>query len=63
MHMYLRGRAKIGYLSGDTKAPNLKDTTYATWDAENSMVMVWFVNSMDEDIVSNYKCYPTAKEL
>ena len=52
--MYLRGRAKIGYLTGDTKAPNLKDTTYATWDAENSM---------DADIVSNYKCYPTAKEL
>ena len=34
-----------------------------TWDAENSMVMMWLVNSMDEEINSNYMCYPTAKEF
>ena len=27
------------------------------------MVMTWLVNSMEEDISSNYMCYPTAKEL
>ena len=61
--MYIRGRGKIGYLTGHTKAPDLKDATYTTWDAENSMVMAWLVNAMDEDIASNYMCYPTAKEL
>ena len=30
---------------------------------ENSMVMTWLVNSMEEDISSNYMCYHTAKEL
>lgn len=40
-----------------------KNPTFATWDAENSMVMAWLVNFMEEDISANYMCYPTAKEL
>lgn len=63
VRMYIRGRGKIGYLTGDKKTPTPQDPTYATWDAENSMVMTWLVNSMDEDISSNYMCYPTSKEL
>lgn len=47
----------MGYLTGDKKAPAKKDDpAYTTWDAENSMVMTWLVNS-------NYMCYATAKEL
>ena len=37
--------------------------SYATWDAENSMIMAWLVNSIEEEISSNYICYPTAKAL
>ena len=44
-------------------APALEDPLYTTWDAENSMVMTWFMNSMNEKIDSNYMCYFTAKEL
>ena len=39
------------------------DPNYAIWDAENSMAMTWLVNSMEEDIGSNYMCYPTTQEL
>ena len=46
--MYVRGRGKIGYITGETEEPDLDDPTYATWDAENSMVMTWLVNSMTE---------------
>ncbi|XP_071924652.1 uncharacterized protein [Coffea arabica] len=53
----------MGYLTGETKAPISTDPAYATWDAENSMVMTWLVNSMEEDISSNYMCYSTAQEL
>lgn len=62
IRMYIWGQGKIGYLTGDKQAP-AKDATCATWDAENSLVMTWLVNSMDKDISSNYMCYPTAKEL
>lgn len=61
--MYIRGQGKIGYITGDKKVPANDDPLYATWDAENSMVMTWLVNSMEEDISSNYMCYPTIKEL
>ena len=63
VRMYMRGRGKMGYLTGEKKTPKEDDPTYAAWDAENSMVMTWLVNSMEEDISSNYMCYPIAKEL
>lgn len=50
-------------MTGIKKEPAKDDSIYATWDAESSMVMTWLVNSMDEDISSNYMCYSTAKEL
>ena len=53
----------MGHLIGETRAPKSTDPTYATWDAENSMVMTWLVNSMEEDISSNYMCYSMAQEL
>lgn len=36
---------------------------YATWDAENSMIMTWLMNAMDKGISSNYMCCSTAKKL
>ncbi|GMP84964.1 hypothetical protein CsSME_00038293 [Camellia sinensis var. sinensis] len=60
---FLRWSQSIRYLAGEKKAPAKEDLAYATWDAENSMVMTWLVNSMEEDISSNYMCYPTTKEL
>ncbi|KAL5813385.1 hypothetical protein ACOSQ3_024146 [Xanthoceras sorbifolium] len=63
VRMYIRGRGKIGYLTGEKKEPKSEDSAYSTWDAENSMVMTWLVNSMTEDISCNYMCYSTAKEL
>ena len=59
--MYVRG--KIRYLTSETKAPASVDLAYPLWDAENSMVMTWLMNSMEEDIGSNYMCYSTAHKL
>ena len=61
--MYIRGWGKIGYLTGATPAPNSKDPMYEIWNAENSIVMTWLVNSMEEEISPNYMCFSTAKEL
>ena len=52
--MYIRGHGKIGYLTEDKKALALEESTYATWDPKNSMIMTWLINSIDEDISSNY---------
>ncbi|RVW87753.1 Cyclin-dependent kinase D-2 [Vitis vinifera] len=60
---FLQRTWKDGLLTGEKKAPAVDDPNYAIWDAENSMVMTWLVNSMEEDISSNYMCYPIAQEL
>ncbi|RVW65751.1 hypothetical protein CK203_057721 [Vitis vinifera] len=63
VRIYIRGRGKMGYLTGEKKASIVDDLNYAIWDVENSMVMTWLVNSMEEDISCNYMCYPTTQEL
>ncbi|KAG6537056.1 hypothetical protein ZIOFF_002134 [Zingiber officinale] len=61
--MYIRGQGKIDYITGNKKAHALNDLLHAIWDGENSMVMAWLANSMEEDISTNYMCYSTVKEL
>ncbi|KAI6678582.1 hypothetical protein NL676_039378 [Syzygium grande] len=56
-------RGKMGYLTGDTAVPAINDPTWAVRDAENSMIMTWLTNSMEEDIGVNYPGYHNAKEL
>ena len=63
VQMYICGKGKMGYLTGDHKEPDDSNPQHDVWDAENSMVMTWLVNSMEEEISSNYICYSTTKEL
>ena len=61
--MYIYGQGNIGYITVEESTRSLIDPSFAEWDAENSMVMTWLVNSMVEDIRCNYRCYSTTKEL
>lgn len=61
--MYIHVRGKIGYLTGEAKEPAHNNRMYAAWDTENSVVMTWLVNSMEEEINSNYMCNDMDKEL
>ena len=54
VRMYIRGRGKISYLTGDKKELAKTDAAYATWDVENSMIIAWLINAMEEDISANY---------
>ncbi|RVW16064.1 hypothetical protein CK203_022478 [Vitis vinifera] len=38
VRMYIRGHGKMGYLTGEKKAPVVDDPNYAIWDVENSMI-------------------------
>lgn len=61
--MVIRGRGCLGYVTGTTIKPAEDDQSYATWDAQNAMVMSWIINSMEEDIKEPYLYHSTAKEL
>ena len=39
VRLYLRGRGKIGYITGDKKQPDREGANYDTRDGENSMIM------------------------
>lgn len=61
--MYLRGRGCLEYLNGDVAAPTSGDPSYAKWEAENSLIMAWLINSMEVDIGKTYLFFSTAQEI
>lgn len=63
VQMVIRGRGKLGYLLGQKQRPDENDPAFQIWDAENSIVMAWLVNSMEPNIGQTYLFYQTAAEL
>ncbi|KAJ9550707.1 hypothetical protein OSB04_014752 [Centaurea solstitialis] len=61
--LFLRGKGRIGYVTGKIPIPATTDPKYSQWDAENSMVMTWLINSMDLHIGKTYMFLPTAADL
>lgn len=57
------GRGKLGYITGDLPTPSLDDSTYKVWQAENSIVLAWLINSMDPKVSRRYLFFKTAKEV
>jgi len=51
----MKGKEKMRYLTGRIY--------YETWDAENSIVMTWLINSMEPKIRRTYLFYKTTKEV
>lgn len=61
--LYVQGKGKFGYLSGSTVQPKETDEAYATWEAENSMIMSWLVNSMETSLGRTYLFLSTASAI
>ena len=61
--LVINGKRKMGYLTGTTAAPLKDDPSYDNWDAENSIVMAWLINSMEPKIGRRYLFCKTANEI
>ena len=61
--MFICGRGKDEFLTGEIAAPKAEDPKYRTWKVHNSMVMSWLVNSMTNEIGENFLLYETAQEI
>lgn len=60
----LGGRSKLGYVTGDTKAPEKKeDPNYQEWIANDLCVMSWLFNAMEPQIYEIFAYAETSKEL
>ena len=60
---FVCGKGKMGLLDGSHKPVFPGDAGYPIWDAENSMLMSWLVNSMELEISQGYIFYSTAKDI
>ncbi|KAL8118242.1 hypothetical protein AgCh_015962, partial [Apium graveolens] len=63
MMMFISGRGKDEYLTGDIQKPDSKDAEYRTWRAENNLVMAWLISSVTTEIGENFLLYTTAKDI
>ena len=61
--LYITGKGKLGYLTGDKKQPSVTDPLFTTWVEENAMLMSWLLNSMTPDISTGYLRLATAHDI
>ena len=59
----MKGKGKVGYLTGGVSKPDPEAANYEAWDAENSIVMDWLINSMEPKIGRTYLLYKKVKEV
>ncbi|KZV48353.1 Beta-galactosidase [Dorcoceras hygrometricum] len=57
------GRGKLGFLTDDLPPPVTIDPTYATWLADNSIVLAWLINSLEPNISRRYLWFKIANEV
>ncbi|GAV93090.1 UBN2_3 domain-containing protein, partial [Cephalotus follicularis] len=61
--LVIRGKGKIGYITGKVQQHDLNDPTYENWELNNSIVMAWLINLMELHISSTYLFLRTAKAI
>ncbi|XP_057996496.1 uncharacterized protein LOC131175840 [Hevea brasiliensis] len=52
--LFIQARGLQGYITKDRKKPESTSSTYSQWESENSLVMSWFINSMQPHIAHGY---------
>ena len=61
--MYVCGKGKDEYLTGEATIPEKTNPKFRVWKTENHMVMSWLINSMNTNIGENFLLYGTTKEI
>ncbi|XP_052209404.1 uncharacterized protein LOC127812895 isoform X2 [Diospyros lotus] len=61
--LVIKGKGKYGHLSGEVTAPSKDAVDYQRWEAEDSIIMAWLINSMEQKIGRTYLFYKTAEEV
>uniref|UniRef100_A0A2N9HEH7 Integrase catalytic domain-containing protein n=1 Tax=Fagus sylvatica TaxID=28930 RepID=A0A2N9HEH7_FAGSY len=63
VELYVTGKGKLGYLTGEKIKPAISDPLFSTWVEENAMLMSWLLNSMTPDINASFLRLPTAHDI
>ncbi|XP_075473306.1 uncharacterized protein LOC142504306 [Primulina tabacum] len=63
VEMYISGKDKLGYITGDSEQPLETDPSFRKWRTENAIVKGWLINSMDPSLIGNFIRFPTVKQV
>ncbi|RVX20446.1 Retrovirus-related Pol polyprotein from transposon RE1 [Vitis vinifera] len=61
--LFICGKGKDEYLTGEAVMPETTKPGFRKWKIENSMIMSWLINSMNNDIGENFLLFGTAKDI
>ena len=61
--LFLISRENMKYLCGTIKEPKKFDLSYESWEAKNSMIISWLLNSMLSEIGEPFLYLSLAKEV
>ncbi|RVW83044.1 hypothetical protein CK203_042497 [Vitis vinifera] len=61
--LFICGKGKDEYLTGEATMPETTEPGFRKWKIENSMVMSWLINSMNNDIGEIFLLFRTAKDI
>nr|GMC86690.1 uncharacterized protein LOC109159828 [Ipomoea batatas] len=61
--LFICGKGKDDYLTGTAAKPETAEPGFRKWKIENSMIMSWLINSMNNDIGENFSLFETAQEI
>ena len=59
--LYIKGKGKAKFVTGDVEIPEKKEKGYKLWESENSKVMSWLINS--PEVGENFLLYETTNEV
>ncbi|RVX02015.1 Retrovirus-related Pol polyprotein from transposon TNT 1-94 [Vitis vinifera] len=61
--LFICGKGKDEYLTGEAAMLETTEPGFRKWKIENSMIMSWLINSMNNDIGENFLLFGTAKGI
>ncbi|RVW57281.1 hypothetical protein CK203_111284 [Vitis vinifera] len=61
--LFICGKGKDEYLLEKAVMPETTEPGFRKWKIENSMIMSWLINSMNNDIGENFLLFGTAKDI
>ena len=61
--MFISGKGKDDYLTGEAAMPKVSDPSFKRWKLENNMFMSWLINSINNDISENFLLFGIVKDI
>ncbi|CAL9030740.1 unnamed protein product [Prunus brigantina] len=63
IELHATTQGKLGYLTGDTDAPDSKDPKFGKWKIDDAVVKSWMLRTMVPSLLNIFHTLTTAKEI